>query len=53
MNEVTVLDNAKSDLAFVNRSGVQSQCEALAEKRGWYDELNDKKIDTNLAAQIS
>jgi hypothetical protein len=34
MNEVTVLDNAKTNLAFVKRYGVQIQCEALAEKKG-------------------
>jgi len=28
---------------FVNRYGVQTQCVALAEKREWCDELNDKK----------
>jgi len=32
MHEVTVLDNAKSNLAFVKCYGVQTQCEALAEK---------------------
>jgi len=53
MNEVTVLDNAKNNLAFVKRYGVQTQCVDLAEKRGGYDELNDKKIVVNLAVQIS
>ncbi|KAF5412695.1 MAG: hypothetical protein C5S38_07930 [Candidatus Methanophagaceae archaeon] len=38
---------------FVKRHGVQIQCVALAEKRGWYDVLNDKKIVVNPAAQIS
>ena len=32
MHEVTVLDKDKSNLAFVNRSGVQTQCVDLAEK---------------------
>ena len=53
MNEVTVLDNDKSNLAFVKRYGVQIQCEALSEKREWYDVLNDKMIVINLAAQNS
>ena len=38
---------------FVTRYGVQIQCEALAEKRGWYDVLNDKMIVINPAAQNS
>ncbi|KAF5435050.1 hypothetical protein C5S35_12250 [Candidatus Methanophagaceae archaeon] len=53
MNEVTVLDNAKTNLAFVKCYGVQTQCADLAEERGWYDVLNDKEIVINLAAQIS
>ncbi len=53
MSEVTVLDNDKSNLAFAKRYGVQTQCVALAEKGEWYDELNDKEIVINPAAQIS
>ena len=53
MNEVTVLDNDESNLKFVKRYSVQTQCVDLAEKGGWYDEFNDKKIVTNLAAQKS
>jgi len=53
MNEVTVLDKDKSNLAFVKRYGVQTQCVDLAEKGEWYDTFNDKKIVINLAAQIS
>lgn len=49
MNEVTVLDKDKSNLDFVKRYGVQTQCEALSEKGEWYDKFNDKKIVTNLA----
>jgi len=48
-NEVTVLDNAKNNLAFVKRYGVQTQCVDFTEKRGGYDVLNDKKIVVNLA----
>ena len=40
MNEVTVLDNDKSNLAFVERYGVQTQCVDLAEKREWCDEFS-------------
>ena len=32
MNEVTVLDSDKSNLEFVKRYGVQTQCVDLAEK---------------------
>ena len=53
MNEVTVLDNDKSNLAFVKRYGVQTQCVDLADKGEWYDAFNDKEIVINLAAQIS
>ena len=53
MKEVTVLDNDKNNLEFVKRYGVQTQCVDLAEKGGWYDEFNDKKIVINLAAQNS
>ncbi|KAF5434415.1 hypothetical protein C5S35_14280 [Candidatus Methanophagaceae archaeon] len=34
MNEVTVLDKDKTNLAFVKRYGVQIQCVTLAEKKG-------------------
>ncbi|KAF5430851.1 hypothetical protein C5S39_06990, partial [Candidatus Methanophagaceae archaeon] len=37
MNEVTVLDKDKSNLGFVKRYGVQTQCVDLAEKGEWYD----------------
>ena len=37
MHEVTVLDEDQSNLAFVKRYGVQTQCVALAEKREWCD----------------
>jgi hypothetical protein len=37
MHEVTVLDNAKTNLAFVKRYGVHTQCVDLAEKRWWCD----------------
>ena len=37
MNEVTVLDKDKSNLAFVKRYGVQIQCVDLAEKGEWCD----------------
>ncbi len=40
MNEVTVLDEDKTNLAFVKRYGVQTQCVALAEKRVWCDEFS-------------
>ncbi len=40
MNEVTVLDKDKSNLAFVKRYGVQTQCVDLAEKGRWYDEFS-------------
>ncbi|KAF5426864.1 hypothetical protein C5S39_14370 [Candidatus Methanophagaceae archaeon] len=53
MNEVTVLDNAKSNLAFVKRYGVQTQCVDLAEKGEWCDAFSDKKVVINLAAQNS
>jgi len=53
MHEVTVLDNNKSNLAFVKRYGVQTQCVDFTEKRGGYDEFNDKKIVINPAAQNS
>jgi len=53
MNEVTVLDNDKSNLAFVKRYCVQIQCVDLAEKREWCDAFNDKKVVINPAAQKS
>jgi len=53
MNEVTVLDNDKSNLEFVKRYGVQTQCVDLAEKGEWCDAFNDEEIVINLAAQIS
>ncbi|NQE44644.1 hypothetical protein C5S31_01305 [ANME-1 cluster archaeon GoMg2] len=34
MNEVTVLDSDKSNLEFVTRYGVQTQCVDLAENGG-------------------
>ena len=34
MNEVTVLDKDKNNLAFVKRYGMQTQCVDLAEKKG-------------------
>ncbi len=40
MNEVTVLDKDKSNLEFVKRYGVQTQCVALAEKKEWCDEFS-------------
>jgi len=40
MNEVTVLDNDRSNLDFVKRYGVQTQCVDLAEKREWCDEFS-------------
>jgi len=40
MNEVTVLDNDKSNLGFVKCYGVQTQCVDLAEKREWCDEFS-------------
>ncbi|NQE45714.1 hypothetical protein C5S31_06820 [ANME-1 cluster archaeon GoMg2] len=43
MNEVTVLDKDKSNLAFVKRYGVQTQRVALAEKRGCITHLTTKR----------
>ena len=48
MNEVTVLDSAKSNLAFVKRYGVQTQCVDLAEKGGWYDEYSRVGFEAGL-----
>ena len=43
MNEVTVLDKDKSNLAFVKRYGVQTQCVDLAEKGSCVTHLTTKK----------
>jgi len=43
MNEVTVLDNDKSNLDFVKRYGRQTQCVDLAEKGVGMTNLTTKK----------
>jgi nucleoside-diphosphate-sugar epimerase len=51
--DITVIDNSKRNLEFLEKYQVKEILADLAEKGDWYDEFNGKELVINLAAQIS